>query len=71
LFFGFGQFGFVFPEAWYVVFDALWSGRKAMCTKGVFVALPGERSEALMLRPLRGYLGEFFPCVVIWILWFQ
>ena len=57
----FGQFGFVFPGAGFGVFEALWSGRKALCTKGASIALPGERSETLMLKPLRGHLGEFFP----------
>jgi len=70
LYFFFGRFGFVFPGAGYGGLEALWSGRKALCTKGACVELSGERSETLMLIPLRGYLWEFFPCVGIWILWF-
>ena len=67
----FVYFGFVFPGTGFDVFEALWSGRKAPCTKGAYVALPSERFEPLELRPLRRYLGEFYPCIGIWLLWFQ
>ena len=53
------------------IFEALWSGRMALCSKGASLALPGERREMLERRPLRRYLGEFSPCIGIKILWFQ
>ena len=71
MFIVFGQFCFVFPGAGSAVFEALWSGRNALCTKGASIAMLGERFEALELKPLGRYLGEFFPCIGIWILWFQ
>ena len=67
--FGF-RFGLGGPVEGSHVFEAMWSGRKALCTKGAFVALSGERFGMLKLGSLRRYLGEFSPCVDIWILWF-
>ena len=62
------QFGYGGLVEGSFVFEALWSGRKALCTRGASVALPGERSVVLKLRPLRRYLRLFFPCIGIWIL---
>ncbi len=57
---------FFFPGTGSDVFEASWSGRKALCTKGAYVALPGECSDALEPGALGRYLGECFPCVSIW-----
>ena len=62
------QFAFGGPVERSYVFEALWSGRKALSTKGASVALPGERSRVLKLGSFRRYLKELVPCIGIWML---
>jgi len=59
------QFGFGSHVKGSYSIEALWSGRTSLCTKGAFVALPGECSILLKVMPLRRYFMVFSLVLVL------